>query len=140
MDTEDCTRLGVCAAALQVFICGEFESRSVINMTKLVNAGLRYGIPTLVVTAVGKEMVRDAQYFRLATRICAELGANYVKTYYVDKGFETVTSSCPVPTSSPAARSCPRWTRSRWRTGPSAREPWVLTWDATSSSPIPRWG
>jgi putative autoinducer-2 (AI-2) aldolase len=58
---------------------------------------LRYGIATLAVTAVGKEMVRDAKYFRLATRICAELGAQYVKTYYVEEGFETVTSCCPVP-------------------------------------------
>ena len=25
------------------------------------------------------------------------MGAQYVKTYYVDDGFETVTASCPVP-------------------------------------------
>jgi putative autoinducer-2 (AI-2) aldolase len=49
------------------------------------------------VTAVGRDMVRNAQYFRLACRIIAELGAQYVKTYYVEDGFETVTSSCPVP-------------------------------------------
>ncbi len=97
MDMEDCIRLGVCATAIQVFIGGEFESRSVVNMTRLVDAGLRYGIPTLAVTAVGKELVRNAQYFRLATRMCAELGAQYVKTYYVEEGFETVTASCPVP-------------------------------------------
>jgi putative autoinducer-2 (AI-2) aldolase len=66
-------------------------------MTKMVDLGTRYGIPTLAVTAVGKEMARDARYFRLATRICAELGAHYIKTYYIDEGFETVTSSCPVP-------------------------------------------
>jgi putative autoinducer-2 (AI-2) aldolase len=42
-------------------------------------------------------MARDARYFRLATRICAELGAHYIKTYYIEEGFETVTSSCPVP-------------------------------------------
>jgi putative autoinducer-2 (AI-2) aldolase len=97
MDVEDCIRLGVCATAIQVFIGGQFESRSVINMTRLVDVGLRYGIPTMAVTAVGKEMVRDAKYFRLATRMCAELGAQYVKTYYVDEGFETVTAACPVP-------------------------------------------
>jgi 3-hydroxy-5-phosphonooxypentane-2,4-dione thiolase len=97
MDMEDCIRLGVSATAIQVFIGGEFETRSVINMTKLVDMGLRYGIPTMAVTAVGKDMKRDARYFRLATRICAELGANYIKTYYIDEGFETVTSSCPVP-------------------------------------------
>jgi putative autoinducer-2 (AI-2) aldolase len=35
--------------------------------------------PTMAVTAVGKDMERDAKYFRLATRICAELGANMSK-------------------------------------------------------------
>jgi len=49
------------------------------------------------VTAVGKDMVRDAKYFRLACRMCAELGAHFVKTYFVEEGFETVTASCPVP-------------------------------------------
>ena len=97
MEIEDCARLGVCATAIQVFIGGEFESRSVLNMTRLVDAGLRYGIPTMAVTAVGKDMKRDAKYFRLATRICAELGAHYVKTYYVEEGFDTVTACCPVP-------------------------------------------
>ena len=66
-------------------------------MTKMVDFGTRYGIPTLAVTAVGKDMAKDARYFRLATRICAELGAHYIKTYYVEDGFETVTASCPVP-------------------------------------------
>ena len=42
-------------------------------------------------------MVRDAQYFRVACHIIAELGAQYVKTYYVDDGSQTVTASCPVP-------------------------------------------
>jgi putative autoinducer-2 (AI-2) aldolase len=83
--------------AVQVFIGGEHERQSIVNMTRLIDQGMRYGIPTLAVTAVGKDMVRDAKYFRLATRICAELGAHYVKTYYVDEGFETVTSCCPVP-------------------------------------------
>ncbi|MFQ5511191.1 MAG: hypothetical protein ACE5EO_05015, partial [Candidatus Krumholzibacteriia bacterium] len=67
------------------------------NMTRLVDLGNRYGIPVLAVTAVGKDMARDAKYMRLATRICAELGATYVKTYYVAEGFDTVTASCPVP-------------------------------------------
>jgi len=97
MDMEDCIRLGVCGTAIQVFIGGEFESRSVVNMTKLVDAGLRYGIPTMAVTAVGREMARTPKYFRLATRICAELGAHIIKTYYTDEDFETVTACCPVP-------------------------------------------
>ncbi len=97
VDMEDAMRLNVCAMAVQVFIGGEFEKESIINMTRMVDLGTRYGIPTLAVTAVGKDMARDARYFRLATRICAELGAHYIKTYYVEKDFETVTSSCPVP-------------------------------------------
>jgi putative autoinducer-2 (AI-2) aldolase len=97
VDIEDAARLNVSALAVQVFIGGDFETQSVNNMTRLVDAGLRYGIPVLGVTAVGKAMVRDAKYFRLACRICAELGAAFVKTYYVAEGFETVTASCPVP-------------------------------------------
>jgi putative autoinducer-2 (AI-2) aldolase len=94
---EESIRLNVCAMAVQVFIGGEFEKESIINMTKMVDIGTRYGIPTLAVTAVGKDMARDARYFRLAVRICAELGAHYIKTYYIDEGFETVAASCPVP-------------------------------------------
>jgi len=94
---EESIRLNACAMAVQVFIGGEYERQSIINMTKMVDLGTRYGIPTLAVTAVGKDMARDARYFRLATRICAELGANYIKTYYVDKDFETVCAACPVP-------------------------------------------
>ena len=97
VDIEDSIRMNVCAMAVQVFIGGEYERQSIINMTKMVDQGTRYGIPTLAVTAVGKDMARDARYFRLATRICAELGAHYVKSYYIEEGFETVTASCPVP-------------------------------------------
>lgn len=97
VDMDDAVRLNVAAVAVQVYIGGEFESQSVHNMTRLVDAGLGCGIPVLGVTAVGKDMVRDARYFRLACRICAELGAQFVKTYYVTEGFETVTASCPVP-------------------------------------------
>lgn len=97
VDIEDAIRMNVSALAIQVFIGGEFETRSVHNMTRLVDMGNRYGIPVMAVTAVGKDMVRDAKYFRLACRICAELGAHIVKTYYVAEGFDTITASCPVP-------------------------------------------
>ncbi|MBW1810793.1 MAG: 3-hydroxy-5-phosphonooxypentane-2,4-dione thiolase [Deltaproteobacteria bacterium] len=97
VDIEDAIRLNVCAMAVQVFIGGEHERQSIINMTNMVDIGTRYGIPTMAVTAVGKDMARDVKYFRLATRICAELGAHYIKSYYVPEGFETITASCPVP-------------------------------------------
>ena len=97
VDIEDAIRLNVAAMAVQVFVGGEHERESIINMTKMVDIGTRYGIPTMAVTAVGKDMARDVKYFRLATRICAELGAHYIKSYYVPEGFETITASCPVP-------------------------------------------
>jgi len=97
LDIEDAIRLNAAALAVQVFVGGEHETKSIHNLTRLVDAGNRYGIPVLAVTAVGRELVRDARYLRLATRICAELGAHYVKTYFCTEGFETVTAACPVP-------------------------------------------
>ena len=97
IDIEDAARLNVAALAVQVFIGGEHETQSIHNLTRLVDMGLRYGIPVMGVTAVGKQLTRDAKYLRLACRIIAELGAQFVKTYHCDEGFDTVTASCPVP-------------------------------------------
>jgi len=97
LSIEDAVRLNAAAVAVQVFIGGEHETRSINNLTRLVDVGNRFGMPVLGVTAVGKNMVREAKYLRLAVRICAELGAAYVKTYYTSEGFDTVTASCPVP-------------------------------------------
>jgi putative autoinducer-2 (AI-2) aldolase len=97
LDMEDAVRLNAAGVGVQVYVGSDFETQTIHNMTRLVDAGLRVGMPVMGITAVGKDMKRDAQYFRLACRIIAELGAQYVKTYYVDEGFETVTSSCPVP-------------------------------------------
>jgi 3-hydroxy-5-phosphonooxypentane-2,4-dione thiolase len=96
VDMEDALRMNVSAVAVQVFIGGEFETQSVNNMTRLVDRGMRYGMPVLGVTAVGKELTRDIRYISLATRILAELGASFVKTYHVP-GFEQVAAACPVP-------------------------------------------
>ncbi len=97
MDIEDALRLNAAAVAVQVFIGGEYETQSIYNLTRLVDMGNRHGVPVLGVTAVGKDMVRDARYFRLACRMAAELGAHFVKTYYLEEDFQTVTASCPVP-------------------------------------------
>ena len=96
LDMQDAARMNVHAVAVQVFVGGEHETQSVENMTRLVDAGYRYGIPVLGVTAVGRDLVRDARYLGLATRICAELGAQVVKTYYTED-FANVTAGCPVP-------------------------------------------
>jgi putative autoinducer-2 (AI-2) aldolase len=97
VDMEDAIRMNVAAMAVQIFVGGEYETQSIHNMTRLVDAGYRYGMPVMGVTAVGAKMARSPRYFRLACRMIAELGANFVKTYYVDEDFETITASCPVP-------------------------------------------
>jgi putative autoinducer-2 (AI-2) aldolase len=83
--------------AVQVYIGGQHEHESIRNLVTVVDAGYQYGIPTLGVTGVGKELVRDAKYLGLATRITAELGVHFVKTYFCEKGFERVVAGCPVP-------------------------------------------
>jgi len=97
MDIQDAIRLNVDCLAVQVYIGGEYETQTVENLMRWIDFGNQYSIPVMAVTAVGKDMVRNAQYYRLATRICAELGAHIVKTYYIEDDFETITSSCPVP-------------------------------------------
>ncbi len=97
VDIDDALRLNASALAVQVYIGGVHEHQSIGNLSKVINEGNRCGIPTLAVTGVGKEMARDARYLGLATRICAEMGAHFVKTYYCEKHFEQVAAGCPVP-------------------------------------------
>ena len=93
---EDAIRLNVSCLALSIFVGSKYEHQTLANLATLVDNGERYGIPILAVTAVGKEMVRDARYLGLACRIAAELGAHVVKTYYCEN-FEKVIEGCPVP-------------------------------------------
>lgn len=95
---EDAVRLNVAAVGISVFVGSGYEKQSLLNLTKLVDEGEKYGIPVMAVTAVGKELgKRDARYLGLACRIAAELGARVVKTYYCAEGFEKVVRGCPVP-------------------------------------------
>jgi len=93
---EEAIRLNAAGMALSIFVGSEYERQTLLNLSKLVNMGERYGIPVLAVTAVGREMTRDARYLALACRIAAELGAHLVKTYYCDD-FQKVVGGCPVP-------------------------------------------
>jgi putative autoinducer-2 (AI-2) aldolase len=93
---EDAIRINATAVTMSIFVGAEYEHQSLVNLAKLVDQGEKYGIPVLAVTAVGREMVRDAKYLGLACRIAAELGAQMVKTYYCDD-FEKVVNACPVP-------------------------------------------
>lgn len=93
---EDAIKLNASCLALSVFVGSKYEHQTLANLAKLVDEGERYGIPVLAVTAVGKEMVRDARYLGLACRVAAELGAHLIKTYYCTN-FEKVVEGCPVP-------------------------------------------
>jgi len=94
---EEAIRLNASVLAVQVFIGSDHERQTLKNLTDLIDQANRYGIAVMDVTAVGRAMARTPQYFRLATRIMAELGAHMVKCYYTDTEFDTVTSCCPVP-------------------------------------------
>lgn len=97
VDIEDAIRLNAAAITTQIYIGAQYEHQSIKNLIQLIDTGNRVGIPTMAVTGVGAEMKRDARYFGLATRIAAELGAHYVKSYFVEEGFERVCAGCPVP-------------------------------------------
>lgn len=96
-DLEEVIRLNAAGMALSIFVGAPHQHQTIANLATLIDLGERYGIPVIAVTAVGKDMVRDARYLSLASRIAAEMGAHIVKTYYVEEDFERITSTCPVP-------------------------------------------
>jgi putative autoinducer-2 (AI-2) aldolase len=94
---DEILRLNVAAVGFSVFVGSAYEHQTLLNLAELVNRLEPYGIPVMAVTAVGRELEkRDARYLALACRICAELGASVVKTYYCED-FEKVANGCPVP-------------------------------------------
>lgn len=93
---EDCIRLNASGMALSMYVGSPYEHQTLVAFSKLIDAGCSAGIPVLAVTAVGREMARDARYLSLASRMAAEMGAHFVKTYYCED-FERVTTTCPVP-------------------------------------------
>jgi 3-hydroxy-5-phosphonooxypentane-2,4-dione thiolase len=94
---EEAIRLNASAVGMSVFVGSDHERESLLNLSKLVDEGEKYGIPVMAVTAVGKELEkRDARYLALSSRIAAELGARIVKTYWCEN-FDKVVNGCPVP-------------------------------------------
>ncbi len=94
---EDAVRLNVAAVGISIFVGTDYERQSLLNLGKLVDAGEKYGIPVMAVTAVGRELDRDARYLALSCRIAAELGARVVKTYWCAEDFDKIVTGCPVP-------------------------------------------
>jgi putative autoinducer-2 (AI-2) aldolase len=93
---EEAIRLNVSAVGMSIFVGAPNEDRTIGNLGRMVSKAERYGIPVLAVTAVGKEMARDARYLGLACRMAAEIGARFIKTYYC-QDFSKVVEGCPVP-------------------------------------------
>jgi putative autoinducer-2 (AI-2) aldolase len=93
---EEALRLNASGIGMSIFVGAKNEDRTISNLGRLINEAQRYGMPVLAVTAVGREMGRDARYLGLACRIAAEMGANFVKTYYCED-FYKVVEGCPVP-------------------------------------------
>ena len=85
-----------CMAVMLSIGCKDTEATTVKNLYTLADKANPLGMPIMGITAVGKDMTRDSRYFSLAARVCAENGANIVKTYYCE-GFEKVVACTPVP-------------------------------------------
>ena len=94
---KEALRLNAAGVGMSIFVGEKNEDRTISNLGRLVNEAEEYGMPVLAITAVGKEMARDARYLGLASRIAAEIGAHMVKTYYCEEDFEKVVEGCPVP-------------------------------------------
>jgi putative autoinducer-2 (AI-2) aldolase len=95
-DIDDAIRLNVSAITASIYVGSKYEHDTIMNLSDLVDKGQDFGLPVLAVTAVGRDMARDAKYLSLCCRIAAEIGAHFVKTYFVDD-FEKLVGSCPVP-------------------------------------------
>ncbi len=96
VSVDDCVRMNVSGMAFSIYVGAPYEHQTLTAFGELIDAGYSAGIPVLAVTAVGRDMARDARYLALSSRIAAEMGANFVKTYFCEN-FERVTSTCPVP-------------------------------------------
>ena len=96
VDIEEAIRMNADCMAVQTFIGADGQLSSIDNLSKTINAGMRYSIPTMGVVAVGKQMERTDRFFKLATRIVAEMGVQLVKTYNCEN-FEEIVAACPVP-------------------------------------------
>jgi len=96
VDIDDVIRLNASGMAYSIMVGTDYERDTILDLSRYADLAEQYNIPLLAVTAVGKELGKDARYLGLACRIAAEHGAHLVKTYYCDD-FEKVVEGCPVP-------------------------------------------
>lgn len=94
---EDMLRMNSVGFGYSITVGMPWERDTILDFSRLVDEANRYGLIAMAVTAVGKDLVKDAKYLGLACRMAAEHGAHIVKTYYCDNDFGKVVESCPVP-------------------------------------------
>jgi len=96
VDIKDVLRMNAVGVGYSITVGMDWERDTILDFSKVVNDCEEYGLIAVAVTAVGRDLVKDARYLGLACRMAAEHGAHIVKTYYCD-GFDKVVESCPVP-------------------------------------------
>ena len=106
VSAAEAARLGVAGVSVSVYVGARYQKESILNLARMSDEGRREGLIVLGITAVGKEMTRDARYLGLASRIAAEHGADVVKTYYCE-GFEKVVRGCFAPIVIAGGRKVP---------------------------------
>ncbi|WP_020061060.1 3-hydroxy-5-phosphonooxypentane-2,4-dione thiolase [Bacillus sp. 123MFChir2] len=94
---KEALRHNVAGVGVSVFVGSDYETQTVTNLANVVSEAHDYGLPVLGITAVAKELQkREARFLALASRVCVEMGADIIKTYYCED-FEKITSTCPAP-------------------------------------------
>ncbi|MCG9968202.1 fructose-bisphosphate aldolase [Pelotomaculum terephthalicicum JT] len=97
---EDALAAGADAIATSAFIGSPYEHETLIGLARAASECRKWNMPLLGVVGLGKineEQKKDARFIALGARAAAEHGADLVKTYYTEEGFEQVTAGCPVP-------------------------------------------
>ena len=93
---EEALRLSADAVATSIFVGTPNEHSTIENLALLCDECQAYDMPVLAVTAVGKgiqEKKSDARFMALAVRVAVEMGADIVKTYYCEEGFDKIITA-----------------------------------------------
>ena len=93
---EDAIRLNASALGVTVALGDKYEAKMIENLAAAVDKGNKYDIPVMAVTSICKQD-QDSSYLSMVARVCAENGANIIKTYYTEKKFSKIINRCPVP-------------------------------------------
>lgn len=97
---EYAARIGASGVSMRAFVGPEHEREMIRNVGRVSAECEKYGLLLMAMMyPEGFENNFDPQYVKHAARIGAELGADFVKTYYTGapETFAEVTESCPVP-------------------------------------------